>query len=416
MALGDLSCFNGGRSRTPNLDRLVGESVWFNQGYSASPVCAPARAALLTGRYPHRTGVVSLTMEKEPTLTRLLPDEVTLADLFAQRGYVTGLVGKWHLGLGDECHPRRRGFREFAGFVGAGMIGSYFDYELEIDGARKRFEASYLTETLTQHAIDFVRRHRERPLFLHLAHYAPHRPLGAPRELVAAYEQRGVPPKIATVYAMIEVMDRGIGELLDALRTLGLRENTLVIFASDNGPDPLVGERFNLQRRGSKYEVHEGGIRVPFFVAWPGTLRPRRSDALVHFTDVVPTLMELCGLERRSPLPLDGASFAGVLLERETSTAERRRFWQWNRGGPNYTHNAAMREGDWKLVRPPVTHGAIVGDSMEPFALFNLATDPAETTDLAAQHPARVERMRAALAEWSRAVEQDRLRAKERVR
>jgi arylsulfatase A len=225
-----------------------------------------------------------------------------------------------------------------------------------------------------------------------------------------------VPPKIATVYAMIEVMDRGIGELLETLRELGLRENTLVIFISDNGPDPLVGERFNHQRRGTKYEVHEGGVRVPFLVAWPGTLRPRSSDALVHFTDVVPTLMELCGLERRSPLPLDGASFAGVLLERETSTVERSRFWQWNRGVPNYTHNAAMREGDWKLVRPPITHGAIAGDSMQPFALFNLATDPSETTDLAAQHPARVERMRAALAEWSRAVERDRLRGGERAR
>lgn len=410
LALGDLACFNGGRNRTPNLDRLVSESVWFNRGYSASPVCAPARAALMTGRYPHRTGVVSLNMETEPALTRLRADEVTLADLFAARGYTTGLVGKWHLGTGDECHPRRRGFSEFEGFVGAEMIPSYSSYELEVAGARKKFEGRDLTEELSQRAIEFVRRHRERPFFLHLAHYAPHRPLGAPEPLVAAYEARGLPRKIATVYAMIELMDRGIGELLETLRTLGLREKTLVIFASDNGPDPLVGERFNLQRRGAKYDVHEGGIRVPFLVAWPGTLRPRSTEAVAHFTDVVPTLVELCGLERRSPLPLDGTSLAGVLLEREAAPTERARFWQWNRGVPNYTHNAAMLEGEWKLVRPPVTHGAIAGDSVQAPMLFNVATEPTEATDLAAQHPARYERMRAALDRWSRDVERERTR------
>ena len=183
MALGDLSCFNGGRSRTPNLDRLVGDSIWFNQGYSASPVCAPARAALLTGRYSHRTGVVSLNMETEPELTRLRTDETTLADLFAARGYITGLVGKWHLGLGSESHPKQRGFHEFAGFVGAHQVPSYSNYELEIGGVAKKFDGPYLSDELSRHAIDFVRRHRDRPFFLHLAHYAPHRPLGAPREL-----------------------------------------------------------------------------------------------------------------------------------------------------------------------------------------------------------------------------------------
>jgi hypothetical protein len=145
---------------------------------------------LLTGRYPHRTGVVSLNMETEPTLTRLRPNEITLADLFEARGYATGLVGKWHLGLGPECHPRRRGFQEFAGFIGAGEVGSYFSYELEVDGRPKKFEQRYLTDELSQRAIDFVRRNRERPFFLHLAHYAPHRPLGAPPEVP------GSPPSV----------------------------------------------------------------------------------------------------------------------------------------------------------------------------------------------------------------------------
>jgi arylsulfatase A len=409
MGLGDLSCFNGGLSRTPNLDRLVGDGVWFNQGYSASAVCAPARAALLTGRYPHRTGVVSLTMTTEPELTRLRHDEITLADLFLARGYATGLVGKWHLGMGAEWHPRQRGFQEFTGFIGGENIASYFGYDLDVQGKNTRFESRYLTDELSARAIDFVRRHRAAPFFLHLAHYAPHRPLGAPPETIQRYLDHGISQDAATVYAMIEIMDRGIGELLATLRELGLRERTIVIFASDNGPDPLAGPRFNQQRRGTKYEIYEGGIRVPLLVSWPGTLRPRSTDVVAHFTDIVPTLIELCRLERPSGPPLDGASLAGLLQERDAGP-RRPRFWQWNRGAPNYTHNAAMREGEWKLVRPYVTRNAVAGDSALRPALYNLQLDPLETTDVAGQHPERLARMNTALAEWASGVERDRLR------
>ncbi len=409
MGLGDLSCFNGGLSRTPNLDRLVGEGVWFNQGYSASAVCAPARAALLTGRYPHRTGVVSLTMTTEPELTRLRRDEITVADLFLARGYATGLVGKWHLGMGAEWHPRRRGFQEFTGFIGGENIESYFGYDLDVQGKNTRFESRYLTDELSARAIDFVRRHRAAPFFLHLAHYAPHRPIGAPPETIQRYLDRGISRDVATVYAMIENMDRGIGELLAEVRELGLRERTIVVFASDNGPDPLAGPRFNHQRRGTKYEIYEGGIRVPLLVSWPGVFRSRTTDVVAHFTDIVPTLIELCRLERPAGPPLDGASLAGLLHERDAGP-RRPRFWQWNRGVPNYTHNAAMREGEWKLVRPYVTRNAVAGDSALGPALYNLQIDPLETTDVAGQHPERLARMNTALAEWARGVERDRVR------
>lgn len=149
LALGDLAALNGGRTRTPHLDQLMAAGVWFDRATSASAVCAPARAALLTGRYPQRTGVVSLTMRTEPELTRLHRDETTLADLFAARGYRTGLVGKWHVGLGDEWHPRRRGFAETACFVGDENIKSYDNFSLEIDGALRRFEGRYLTDELS---------------------------------------------------------------------------------------------------------------------------------------------------------------------------------------------------------------------------------------------------------------------------
>ncbi len=410
LAIGDLASRNGGRSRTPNLDRLIAEGVWCNAAYSASAVCAPARAALLTGRYPHRTGVVSLDLNQEPELTRLHRDEVTIADVFAASGYRTGLIGKWHVGRGAEWHPSRRGFAEAEFFSGSEPKMTYFEYPLEVQGGRGEVRGQYLTDDLSARAVAFVRRHRDRPFFLHLAHYAPHRPLGAPPEIVDRYRQRGVEGNTAIIYAMVEVMDRGIGELLAELDRLDLRRDTLVIFASDNGPDPIPGPRFNVGLRGTKYEIHEGGIRVPLVFNWPGRLTPGTRSARVHFVDLFPTLVELCRLQVPAKArPRDGVSLAPVLAG-ERDSVDAVRFWQWNRATPDYTHNAAMRDGDWKLVRPYVTRNVPKGSSAEPPVLYNLRTDPQETTDVAAQHPERFARMQAALAEWSRAVEAERVR------
>lgn len=407
MAVGDLARLNGGRTRTPNLDRLVAGGVWFNSAYSASAVCAPARAALLTGRFPHRTGVVSLDLNREPELTQLHRDEVTLADVFGANGYVTGLIGKWHVGSGGDYHPLRRGFAEFEGFFGSDEM-TYNRYTLDVQGTKQEVSDKYLTDDLSARAINFVRRHQGQPFFLHLAHYAPHRPLGAPEAAIAPYLKQGLDKKTATIYAMIEIMDRGIGELMEELGRLGLRENTLVIFASDNGPDPIPGPRFNLGLRGTKYEIYEGGLRVPLVFSWPSKFAAGERQALVHFTDIFPTLVELAGLK---PLPaakpLDGVSLVAVLAGRGDRT-DIARFWQWNRAQPNYTHNAAMRDGEWKLVRPYVTRNAIARDSALAPVLYNLRTDPLETTDVADRHPERYARMKAALAAWSHEVENDR--------
>ena len=241
LAIGDLSCFNDGLTRTPRLDTLVSEGVYFNHAYAGSPVCAPSRAALLTGRYPHRTGSVTLNQIQFPELTRLHLDEVTLADRFSAVGYATGLVGKWHSGPGEAYHPLKRGFDEFVGFNDGTDIETYFQYQLDVQGTYQSFDGPYLTDELTDRAIDFVNRHRGNPFFLHLAHYAPHRPLSAPRELIDFYLAKGLDENIATVYAMVEIIDRGIGRLLDELQRLGLEEKTLILFSSDNGPDPQVG-------------------------------------------------------------------------------------------------------------------------------------------------------------------------------
>lgn len=410
FAVGDLATFNGGLSRTPNLDRLVAEGVWFNAAYSASAVCAPARAAILTGRYPHRTGVVSLDLNREPELTRLRLDEVTIADAFTASGYTTGLIGKWHTGKGAEWHPLRRGFAEFEGFSGSEPSMTYFEYPLDLQGQRVEVRGKYLTDDLSARAVEFVRRHRERPFFLHLCHYAPHRPLGAPAALIESYLARGLEKNIATIYAMIEVMDRGIGELLTELDPLDLRRNTLVIFASDNGPDPIPGPRFNHGLRGMKYEVSEGGIRVPLVFNWPARYPAGERRGSVHFIDLFPTLVELCGLSVPARArPRDGTSL-GPLLAADRERPDPLRFWQWNRATPNYTHNAAMRDGPWKLVRPFVGREVPKADSTAAPVLYHLTTDPFETTDLAAQHPERYARMRAALAAWSAEIERERQR------
>lgn len=410
MAVGDLSCLNGGQSRTPNLDRLKEQSVWFDQAYSASPVCAPARAALLTGRYPHRTGVVSLNMEKYPSLTRLSLREKTMADIFREQGYVTGLIGKWHLGIGEDYHPLSRGFDEFQGFIGYKYVPNYFRFKLDIQRETIPQPDKYLTTDLSKRAIDFVRRQRDKPFFLHLAHYAPHRPLNAPEDRVQPYQDAGLEEDTATIYAMIEIMDEGIGQLMKELDKLEMSEKTIVLFASDNGPDMLVEKRFNVGLRGTKYMVNEGGIRVPFMVRWQGKILPATNHYPIHFTDVLPTLADLCGLQLPEGRPLDGHSF-GPVLHGEAIKPRQHRMWQWNRLEPRYSHNAAIREGDWKLVRPFVTKNVPNGDSDLPRELYDLSEDPDESHNLAEAHPDRVRSMNASLEAWTKQVEEDRLRA-----
>ncbi|MDR0352692.1 MAG: arylsulfatase [Opitutaceae bacterium] len=409
MAYGDLACVNGGLTRTPSLDQLALQSMFFNRGYSAAPVCAPARAAMLTGRYPHRTGVTALN--KNTGRTRLHPDETTIADLFAATGYATGLIGKWHCGDGPACHPLRRGFREFSGFTEDlfGKLKSYYDYALEIQGEERAFKDRYMTDHLTELAVDFVRRHRDRPFFLHLAYNAPHRPLNAPEKLIQSYKDKGFDNDTATIYAMVEVMDHGIGRLLGELDALGLAGNTIVVFASDNGPDLYTGKRFNAQFRGTKYTVYDGGIHVPLMIRWPGRLTPGRDNTLIHFVDLLPTLAAACEITLPGALDLDGINLLDALCHARRPP-ERMLFWQWNRGLPLYTHNAAMLDGDWKLVRPFVTSRTITAESTQPPMLFNLRDDPGEQNDLATRNPDRVALMNGSLSEWAGRVERDRVR------
>jgi len=442
MGYGDLSLFNGGLSQTPVLDNLAGEGVCLTQHYSASPVCNPARAALLTGRYPHRTG--SIDTYDHLGCERISLRERTMADAFKHAGYATGLVGKWHNGsIGDAYHPNARGFDEFFGFRGGWQY--YFEPRLERNGQPLRPTGKYLTDLLTDEAIDFVTRHRPEPFFLHLAYNCPHFPIEAPEADVAPFLAQGkVNKAVSTLYGMMRNMDRNIGRVLETLQRLGLQDNTIVCFTSDNGPDfggrddySLV--RFNCNYNGSKGTTYEGGIRLPMILRWPAGLPGRRRvDEMVHLTDWLPTLLAMAGVGLApGHQPLDGWDVMPV-LRGEGGKVNTRRFWQWNRYFPYIGSNAGMRDGDWKLVRPraPQTYRDEIDGPLdqrhrlepESFStvvpppsraefsygppstpeLYNLRDDPGERHNLADQDPARTARMLRDLEAWFEDVESDR--------
>jgi len=457
---GDLGCFNDGQVRTPALDALAAAGLCLRQHYSASPICAPARAALLTGRYPHRTGAI--TQHEIHGLDRIGLQEVTVADCFRAAGYATGLIGKWHNGTFDpRFEPNARGFDEFIGFCGG--WSDYYRWHLRENASLRAGDGRYLTDVLTQEAEAFVGRHRGGPFFLMLAYSAPHSPFQAPEPLVRPHRERGLSRVVGTTYAMIERMDEGIGRLLERLRAEGLERDTIVLFTSDNGPaffnpaymlepgEPTFNERYNAGLRGSKGWVYEGGIRVPMLVRWPaGIAAGRMLDHLVHFTDWVPTLLGLAGIRRVAGPPLDGHDVS-ALLTGGTIPEAPRRFWQWNFYVPYVGTNAAARDGDWKLVRPLISgtrffsrdlfeseadaalcqsfvaadlqHKAdpasvtqllpvprVCYPAPEPAQLYNLREDPNESADLAAQHPDRVHRMLRELETWFEDVEAERRR------
>lgn len=446
MGHGDLGCFNFGISHTPTLDQLIQDGVSLSQHYSASPVCAPARAALLTGRYSHRTGAVD-TLDGRG-LDRISLRERTFADALSAAGYATGLIGKWHNGsLDRRYHPNRRGFAEFYGFRGGWV--DYWDWRLERNGATEKADGRYLTDVLTDEAVAFAHRHRSEPFYLQLAYNAPHYPLQAPADRVAPYVERGtLSTGVSTIYAMIEAMDAGIARVLDTLDELDIADHTLVLFMSDNGPhfgsfDGLSLTRFNCGFNGAKKSVHEGGIRVPATLRWPNGLEGGRViHDMVHFTDWAPTFLAVAGAGPvEGTLPWDGVNVL-PLLRGERGQVHTTRFWQLNRYEPVARCNAAMRDGDWKLIHPwideamqhepadlamddelryepdqhtdirraPYPARSLLGMPPEP-ELYNLAADPLECQDVAADHPQRVAGMSAALGRWFEDVEGDRRRA-----
>lgn len=446
MGYGDFSAINGGLSSTPVLDELMREGVCLSHQYTASPVCNPSRASILTGRYPHRTGSID-TLEWRG-LERLALRETTLADLLKRAGYKTGLIGKWHLGAFDPRYsPTRRGFDEAVCFRGG--MHDYYKWRLEYNDVVKRADGRYLTDVWTEEAVQFIERHKHEPFFIHLTYNAPHTPLQAPEEEVRPFLETGKFTRgVSYIYAMIHRMDTGIGRILETLKKHGLAENTLVMFTSDNGPQfGGQGEnclnRFNCQLHGAKGSVYEGGIRVPMLLRWPAGLQGGREvKEMVHFCDWFPTLLAVAGVEPPPTLKLDGVNVLPV-LRGEKGKVVTKRCWQWNRYTPVVISNAAIRDGDWKLVRPAIKETMSVTDikwlevsmyNYEYFVehgiirepdpprtippppapeLYNIAEDPLERQNLADKYPDIVHRLLRELEAWFEDVEADRATIKD---
>jgi len=440
MGYGDFGVFSEGNACTPNLDVMVSEGVCFPHHYSAAPVCTPARATLLTGRYHHRTG--SIDMRELRGLSNLSVKETTIADVFKQNGYATGLIGKWHNGtIGKKYHPNARGFDEFVGFRGG--MSKYYDWQIYYNDTITGSDGRYLTDVFTDESLKFINRHKDEPFFLKIAYNAPHSPLEAPQEDLELFTGRGYTKAVELIYAMIHRMDKGIGLIFDELKRLGLDENTVVLFTSDNGPQfggqgDMCSDRFNCNLNGSKGVVYEGGIRVPAVLRMPGVLGEGVvDDCFIHASDWFPTLLAAAGLSVPAELKIDGENVLPVLLG-EKQRSEVKRFWQWNRYTPEVTCNAAMRDGYWKLVRPAITEAmTVIKEDFDtdrivernpaaysenirlpmpervlpppvPPLLFNLETDPCELNDLADRYPQRVNEMLNELEIWFNEVESER--------
>ncbi len=442
MGYGDFGAINQGLSRTTTLDQLMAESVCFTQQYTASPVCNPSRACLMTGRYPHRTGSID-TLEWRG-LERLALRETTLADALKSAGYATGLVGKWHLGAFDRrYHPLNRGFDETVCFRGG--MHDYYNWRIEFNEDVVRGDGRYLTDVWTEEAVGFIKRHQREPFFLHVTYNAPHTPLQAPAEEVQPFLETGKFNKgVSTLYGMLHRMDAGIARILETLQGCGLADNTIVMFTSDNGPQ-FGGEgehrldRFNGQLRGAKGSVYEGGIRVPMMLRWPAGLDGgRQVDEMVHFSDWFPTILSLAGVPLPQGLDIDGIDIQATIRGEKNKVCTKR-FWQWNRYTPLVTSNAAMRDGDWKLVRPAIAESmavpccdpwlrismyeperlienGLITDPEPPRSipeppppeLYNIAGDPLEDVNLAADHPDIAHKMLVELETWFEEVEQER--------
>ncbi|MCF7707549.1 MAG: sulfatase [Verrucomicrobia bacterium] len=395
---------------TPNIDKLAGEGMVFTDAYSNAPNCAPTRACLLSGQYTPRHGIYTVGTSKrgKSVYRRIIPVEnttvldpriPTIADDLKQAGYTSASIGKWHLGADPESGPISQGFDENVGGDKSGHPRNYFSpyHNTNLEDGPK---GEYLTDRLTDEAVEFIQANRENPFFLYLSHYAVHTPLQAKDSLIKKYRDKNPDGgQNNPIYAaMIESMDSGVGRILEKLGQLGLEENTVVIFFSDNGGHGGVTDMSPL--RGSKGMLYEGGIRVPMIVKWPGVVEPGSScDVPVISLDFYPTLLEISGAKVPPGHVIDGESIVKLLnggdkLERNAI------FWHF----PAYLESYTSEQGVWRTTP---TGAVRVGDYklLEYFdngkiELYNLEEDIGEQNDISSKMPSKTKELMKILKQW----------------
>ncbi|MBS0203009.1 MAG: sulfatase-like hydrolase/transferase [Planctomycetes bacterium] len=415
----DLGCYGSKFHKTPQLDKLATEGMRFTQAYAACPVCSPTRAAIMTGRYPQRMNITTWLPGhpdrpayrlKQPEVSQQLPaSETTIAEALKPAGYVSGSIGKWHLG-GAGSSPLEHGFDFNIGGDQSGSPYSYFapykNGNKSAPGLEQAPDGEYLTDRLGIEAEKFIDAHYEQPFFLYLPHYAVHTPLKAKPETIAKYGAMPQHPngsQINPIYAaMMESMDDAVGRVLKKLEERKLSERTLVIFTSDNGGlangnGQMIPPTSNAPLRDGKSHLYEGGIRVPLIVKWPGVVKPgSTSDAVVSSIDFFPTILAACGVTAEAKEAIDGVNLRPVLdgtgkLDRSAI------YWHF----PHYNGNAgakpgaAIRAGDWKLIEFYETGRR---------ELFNVAINPGESNNLIEQNADIANNLFARLNFWRESV------------
>ena len=391
---GDLGCHGNEKIDTPVLDRLASQSVRFDR-FFVSPYCTPTRAALMTGRYPLRTGAAAVTRGLET----VRPEEVTIAEVLRDAGYATGCFGKWHIGEHYPSHPNGQGFDEYFGMP-QGHWDNYFDPKLDHNGQHVETHG-FITDVITDYALRFIEQHRDRPFFCYVPYNAPHTPLQVPDRYFDKYAARGLDSRTAAIYGLVENADENIGRLLAKLDELGLNERTIVFFLSDNGAEGPEGSRYNAGMRGMKGTVHEGGMRVPLFARWPGRFEPGRViHPIAAHVDLLPTIAELCGVTNPKTLPLDGVSLAPLLTGQTDDRPDRMLF---------------ARTAGWRSVlsftEPVVQDLHTLGKTVrtqrwravsegQHWQLYDMQNDPGETRNVASEYPDTVTDLATAYERW----------------
>jgi arylsulfatase A len=400
----ELGCCGNAFNETPNLDSLAGRGVRFTQAYASAPVCSPYRAALMTGLYPARIGITDYL---RPNDARHLPtDYVTLPENLRRAGYATGIIGKWHLtGYAnhgaEEFPPAMHGFDEVIVSENRGIgDGSYFHpYRFNREIQKRLPGKEYLVDRCNLEAVQFIERHKDRPFFLYLSHYAVHTTLQGKEDLVAKYQAkpgagkgqnaRRNNPHLA---AQLESIDDGVGMIVDKLAELGLTENSILVFTGDNGGEDRVTS--NAPLRAGKSTLYEGGIRVPLIICWPGVTKAGGiCDTPTVNTDFYPTFLEAAGLPE-PPGPCDGVSITSLLKNTKAKLKRNALYWHYPLAKPHFLGGrsaGAVRYGDFKLIEFFDTGSA---------ELYNLADDISEKNDLARNLPVKLAQLKRLLQSW----------------
>lgn len=423
---GDLGSHGNIHLQTPHIEAIGAQGIEMTHFFSY-PNCSATRAALLTGRYPYRTGVTAVTQVDH----FMNASEVTLAEVLRDAGYQTGIFGKWHLGDNFPMRPTNQGFMEAlvhkGGGIGqaAGPAGNtYFDPILEHNDVSQRYEG-YVDDIFTDATLEFIEENRDRPFFAYLATNLPHFPLQVPDYRAQRFRDMGLHEDNARTFGMIENIDHNVGRVMARLEELGLAENTLVIFLSDNGPrdrrtkNDVYPGRWVANLRGTKTSVYDNGIRVPFFVSWPEGLPQGESTPWMgSVIDIMPTVLEATGIPLPQGVEIDGRSLLPTWTQNVSSGYDDRLFFVQMHYGPTpfkYMH-FAVRGQRYKLVSPhDFPHGILyqpTDDELEEvlakLELYDLIHDPSERENIARQHPEIVAEYLARYESWFDEVTEER--------